>query len=279
MGFDNLGPDLFAKVQAKFPEWCTPGRNFQGGYPSTDPRLREILDYLAEHGWHPGKGWFQKRGPKEYWLRIRRTYAKKDFDTFEYLIFGGGGTPWSGGRVPESPHLVLSTKNMKSDDVRMVGMQGRVVPDRVRKILEAEEIRHITFLPTLLAPGWPSKFDRFITWEEMHEEPWWEVQSDIRLPPVSPRCRLVDVTGAPYDPNGPFKGLYVEEGNYENPEMHYRASGLAKLPPFDIALTHENFGAGNRDEIGTLIVSQRFRQVCLKHKLKVGFWPVRVDPE
>ncbi|CAG1002008.1 hypothetical protein PHYC_02961 [Phycisphaerales bacterium] len=279
MDFGNLGLDLYSDLQTRFPECCTPGRNFLGGYPNGHPRLKEILEFLADHGWYPGRGWFQRRGPKEYWLRIKRHYDKKDFDAFEYLIFGGGGTPWSGGRVPQSPHLLLSMKNMKVDDVRMVGMQGRVVPERVRRILEAEQIRHIVFLPTLLAPGWPTAFDRFMSWEDMHEEPWWEIQSDLRLPPLSSRCRLVDAAGEPYNPHGPFKGLYVEEGNYENPEMHYRASDLAQLPSFDIALTHENFGAGNRDEIGTLVVSQRFRQVCIKHNLKVGFWPVRVDPE
>lgn len=67
--------------------------------------------------------------------------------------------------------------------------------------------------------------------------------------------------------------------NHESPEMHDRASDLARLREVDVALTRENLGAGNRDEIGTLVCSQRFRKVCQKHTPKVGFWPVRVDPE
>ncbi|MFZ2874794.1 MAG: hypothetical protein WAZ94_09965 [Phycisphaerales bacterium] len=70
-----------------------------------------------------------------------------------------------------------------------------------------------------------------------------------------------------------------EGNNHENPERHSRERDLAKLPEFDVALTRENLGAGNRDGIGTLVCSQRFRRVCQKHKLKIGFCPVRVDPE
>lgn len=223
-------------------------------------------------------------GPKEYWLRIKRRYTKKDFDTLEYFTFGGGGSPWGGGGLPHAPCTVLATKGMKPDDIRMVGSQRRVVPQRVRAIFEAEGVRHVTFLPTMLCPQWGSKsrhteWTKFLTWEEIHEEPWWEMSSDVRLPPVSPTCRLATLDGEDYDPEKPFRGLFLEEGNYEQPEMHYRRSDLAKVPPFDIALTHENFGAGNRDEIATLVCSQRFRQVCLKHKLKIGFWPVRVDEQ
>ena len=279
MSVSNLGEDLYQELQKRFPEHCTPGRNFLGGYPANHPRLREIMDFLASNGWHPSKGWFGKLGPTQYWLRIQRKYSKSDFDTFQYFIFGGGGSPWSGGGIPQSPHTVVSTKGMKPDDMRVVGLQRRVVPQRVRAIFESEGVRHVTFHPTLVAPGWPTDFSKLLTWEEMHEEPWWELRSDVVLPPLSPRCRLSDLDGNDYNPDGPFRGLYVEEGNHENPEMHYRASDLAKLPEFDVALTRENLGAGNRDEIGTLVCSQRFRKVCQKHKLKVGFWPVRVDPE
>lgn len=279
----DLGPEGWLEAQRRFPECCFPGTpvcSFQGGYDADDPRLREVMGFLASHGWQPSKGWFGKLGPKEYWLRIKRKYSKSDFDTFQYFIFGGGGSPWEGGGgVDETPLTVLSTKGMKPDDIRMVGLQRRVVPQRVRAIFEAEGVRHVTFHATLVAPGWPTDFSKILTWEEMHEEPWWELRSDVVLPPLSPRCRLSDLDGNDYNPDGPFRGLYVEEGNHENPEMHYRASDLAKLPEFDVALTRENLGAGNRDEIGTLVCSQRFRKMCQKHKLKVGFWPVRVDPE
>lgn len=85
--------------------------------------------------------------------------------------------------------------------------------------------------------------------------------------------------GTSRNPDGPFRGLYGEEGNHENPEKHSRASDLARLPEFDVALTRENLGAGNRDELGTLVCSQRFRKVCQKHTRKIGGRPVRVDPE
>ena len=52
---------------------------------------------------------------------------------------------------------------------------------------------------------------------------------------------------------------------------------LVEMKPGDFVCLA--YGAGNRDEIATLVCSQRFRQVCLKHKLKIGFWPVRVDEQ
>jgi len=58
-------------------------------------------------------------------------------------------------------------------------------------------------------------------------------------------------------------------------EPHYRQSELGTLGLFDIAQTFERSRTGSR----LLIVSQRFYQHCLKHKIPLKVLPVRIDSD
>lgn len=49
------------------------------------------------------------------------------------------------------------------------------------------------------------------------------------------------------------------------------------MPEFDIAWTYEHFGQSVVSP--QLVVSQKFRQACLKHGFEAEFQPVRVESE
>lgn len=104
----------------------------------------------------------------------------------------------------------------------------------------------------------------------------WSLRSERILPRLSPRCHLVDRDGNPF--TGDYsKACVLVEDRYYTPECHYQAGDLDAMEPFDVALTHESFGA-HPTAYRDLVYSQRFRALCLEHGIKMEWWPVRIDP-
>ena len=94
-------------------------------------------------------------------------------------------------------------------------------------------------------------------------EPFWEVRSTVTLPKM-----LNSVI------NPPDLGLSQYTINDPYVEPHYGQSEIQALGAFDIAHTLER---GGRSDSQELIVSQRFYQYCLKHKIPLQVRPVRID--
>jgi hypothetical protein len=107
----------------------------------------------------------------------------------------------------------------------------------------------------------------------------WELKSSIILAPM-PQERVIRHESSPED-NVHVAG--IRDGDYFPAEMHYAEDALRKVEPFDVAETYEIFCGPGWKEDGHgerhLVVSQRFRQFCLAHNLKLS-WdsPVRIDP-
>jgi hypothetical protein len=97
---------------------------------------------------------------------------------------------------------------------------------------------------------------------------FWELVSPVTLPPM-PRERLVCREISP----GDYQNVAgIRDGDFLEKEIHFPAAGIARLEPFDFGLTYEIFGVERWP-----IISQRFRQFCLTHKLNVSGVPVRLD--
>lgn len=95
-------------------------------------------------------------------------------------------------------------------------------------------------------------------------EPFWELTSMLALPKMANSVIHAQEWGhAPYT----IQDLCVEP--------HYRERELEPLGTFDIARTFERKHNGSQE----LIISQRFYQHCLKHKIPVRVKPVRIDSD
>ncbi len=100
--------------------------------------------------------------------------------------------------------------------------------------------------------------------DQASKEPFWELRSVVSLPKM---------TNSDPDTGVNYESFLISDA-YGEP--HYRQSDLQPLGIFDIAHTKEPLG-GHRDP--SLIVSQRFYQHCLKHKIPLEVRPVRIDPD
>src|SRR6185295_8851834 len=98
-----------------------------------------------------------------------------------------------------------------------------------------------------------------------------ELRSSVTLP------KMVNSIVDPNPAFDPPRHLIRGAGTYGEP--HYAESALQEVGPFDIAHTFERLQAGEPFGAGqpVLIISQRFYQHCLKHKIPLEVRPARVD--
>ena len=267
---------------------------FKMHLPLYDARARKVLEVLAHHGWTPRTS-TTPEGIREgiFTLHVHRHYDSGELDTFSYLRFkpseylcncdvkGRQIDNHSGpyrdqtintGRIQLEPEFLRKELDFASAEISGL---WPVVPNRVKHLLDSANLRHILFMPTSLVkwnrrPLSMTKLD----WKS-YGDPWWEVGSDLRLPPQLP---------ASVSPNQPIAvdaivgGKDLPDSLYAPCEYRYRASDLEAFEPFDLAHTHEGWAA-NLPQLHDrpLIASQRFRQICLQHGFKADWAPVRVE--
>ena len=130
-----------------------------------------------------------------------------------------------------------------------------VVSDQTRHLLEAGQLVGLKFDPVTIKGH--SAY--------ASSAPFWELRSTVTLPKMANAIRNPAVTCESYLPQDRYG------------EIHYRQRELQPLGNFDIAFTLEPFGGAVPNP--ELIVSQRFYQHCLKHKIPLAVRPVRIDPD
>ncbi len=145
-----------------------------------------------------------------------------------------------------------------------------VVSDALREEMTRSGMRGPVFHPT--------KLDRLAV--AANPLPFWELSSNVILPPLSAPCVLLDaITGEQVtsDYPGAFvfrEGLEPPEILYTPAEMHYTAESLKACEPFDVARTYEQFTGPHSRKF---VCSQRFYQFCTERGLKIEWTPVRID--
>ncbi len=120
-------------------------------------------------------------------------------------------------------------------------------------------------------------------------QPYWQLWSDREMPPLL--NRLVHMTdGSEFVPENRIKGCAVDDF-YFPPLLRFSAVEVHAMGPFDFALTRERFGSGDLIvdyktkqpvfplpvHVPYLIVSKRFREWCMKQKLRIDWYPVVLE--
>jgi hypothetical protein len=265
--------------------------------PHHDPRTTAVRKLLEVAGWKPYSGFGKRDQSHEYLIYFHREYDDSDLDQFRYFELrslhhllskdihgkqvldettGRDGQTWREGRI-------MLERRFLRDDVDLahteVTGEGIVVPEHVRVLLANAGLTHVRFDPTVLVRR--TKGRRVpVPWELQGDSPWWELTSDLTLPHVSDKMDLRDRHGNPVKPvDPPENGQYRVENSYAHAELRYRAAELEKLEPFDLSRTRETFTEGVQDpHARPLVASRQFRHVCQSYGLKVGWYPVHVDP-
>jgi len=277
---DGISRALLEQLCAIYPEGRTGNQRhaFTAYLSSDDPKVQQILSLLQEEGMTP---WVDKTRrcdkTSEFSLQYFREYDKYDRSVSEYLELFSGYDPDIA--VPGEERLgdrtVTKINEPGKADICMIspGSYTHVAVQRARDALEAANLKGLEFLPV------EKNYESVDYGLYDEEDTWWELESDLELPPLAPSMTLVHRDGTPF--TGDFsKGCRRVEGFYFPVELHYRRSDLERFGPFDAARTYEQFGPrGPAPRCRALVVSKKFYQVCKQHNIRTRFVPVRIDEE
>ena len=207
---------------------------------------------------------------------IYREYSDIDFAAVDFLyIWRMDAEPWSGWLTPDGQSLLLTKESApKRRRLSWFACTGQpLCVESIKQRLERERFVGLKFRPAILMEKAHLPASRTqIAWEDWGSEPWYQIISDLRLPPLAPTMDLRDVNRQP----ARERGVWPREGSYVFAELHYLEHDIRALGPFDVAMTHEMM-YGYNETFRRLIVSQRFYQLARELGLAWAFLPVRLD--
>jgi hypothetical protein len=274
----ELQSELVEELAAIYPEGRTGESWFRFDLIEDDPRLARILEWFDEHRIKP---WSLGNRPRdraaEYRLEHWRVYDPEDYVGVRHVRV----VPQAKGnglfRDDEGRIKVIEGGFPRRADIIRTPLSWLVVPERVKSAIVRELFRGVVFRPTVLVGGHPSLSEmKPIPWSR-HGEPWWELTSDLVLPPMSPRMDLYDDQGEPVRNADCSRGCYAREGLYVHPEYRYREEDLGRIEHFDFTRTAEVFGRTGHVDTWRYIASARFREFCVGHNWRCDWIPVRID--
>ena len=242
------------------------GRSLITKEPCGDAFIQHALEVLKRHG-IPRR---RTANSTSYGYTISRFYESNDLMDSELLLVSAQRQIQSltDPLRDEQGRLLLTASNAKpSLKVGCIFGNWTIVSDGVRRSFEAGDFIGLRFQEVALKG------------KSVHAspEPFWELLSSITLPKMPHPERFVHRGIIAPEP---FQGDYsrvvlISDPPFAKAEVHYRRSDLEAIGPFDIAGTFENY----MEPHPALVVSQRFYQHCLKHKIPLEVEPVRIDPE
>jgi len=277
---------LMARLRSEVPEQDAL-RGFSLFAPLDSESMSTALGLLDVAGLKP---WDFRQGRplvagSEYFLSYERVYDVADLRDCEYLRImpPAKGIHIEAHERTEAGRIILPKYKMpRGFDIMLTHLNAAYfVTDRAKTILEAAGLSRLSFPPACYGPGRLKEGDTEEAIAAQFGRPYWEIDSDFTLPPLSPTMSLKTNKGRPWVRGDYSDGLQACEGLFQLPELHYRRSDLDRLEPFDLARTQEQFGNyKSYDRLKCpLVASRRFYETCVADKLKTGWVPVRVDPE
>jgi hypothetical protein len=282
----GASPEHMDQLRKFCPEGCKYETNFDAWLLTSDVRFKMTIDALEHWGYRAWDYTGSKEFGKEYEISLVREYEPSDFELVRYMEFwpdpvdavSDEGRDEQGRLMLERP--TLKKAKHSGLDFASATLGRMLVLQPVRDLLTEGGFRHLAFRPTVLITGRGTRPRRHapIPWEQFKVTPsWWELHSDLVLPPLSPSMDLRDWNGKPVQPGDCSNGCVPRDGFYNHAELHYRRSDLARVGPFDAALTFEHRFANNAEDTRHTIVSKRFYDYCQAKGLKGRWAPVRID--
>jgi hypothetical protein len=183
------------------------------------------------------------------------------------------------GRSPEG------TLNLKQPGLARKGPLLIAIPwvllvsSPLRGELEGAGFVGLAFRQTQVVKGKSYQTLEEVPWSKVGCEPYWELTASVDLPPLSPRCLLMNEKGERIRDDDWSNGVFLMEDQFPAGELHYRRSDLRDISCFDLALTHEPFGNRPSEYNKHLVMSRRVYDFINARRLKVMWLPVYVDDE
>ena len=209
--------------------------------------------------------WSRLGLPGHYEYEIVRRYEPEDLTGARLLTLERGNLiQLEYERDAQGRLLMAASKARAGRKIGRIHSNWIVIPDATRKILDAGNFKGLEYGEVALKE----------TSARASTEPFWELKSSLTLPKMANTGRFVISGHIPFDEDY-TKIVWIDDLPYRAGEIHYRENDLKVMGEFDVARTFEKY----MEPHPALVVSQRFYQHCLKHKIPLEVKPVRIDPD
>lgn len=249
---------------------------------TTDHDYQRFLTILEDHGFSRWPGSCPRDDKTHYVLTIRRSYSEPDLDDAELLLALGGDPSfcYASKRDPAG-QIVMPVEPGVTPNSAENAIVGSIVRwlfanESVCSTLEEARICGLTFeasRPVRLEDQ--DRAERDPSVPSYPGQVWSRLGSSIRLPPTAPSMGRVDCftkEPVPRDYAKQMLLLDADDPAIQNAQLRYLRSELEPVAGFDVAEMSERFSAGHE-----LIVSQRFRHVCIEHDINCRFEPIVIE--
>lgn len=260
-------PCVFDRIVNRFPEIANDSRTSVAVVlEEKDPKMVEIMNFLQhELGLHAlltESESLKTRHDDNRTFVVKTNYKfdEEDVEKAEFLRMSTDvemGLEGRDGKDWDQWGLVRAARK-----IPFIGYLGhtQVCTNAAREELEKENFGGLVFLPVLVHDP------------RYRQGDFWRLWANRSMPKVA--MSLCDAAGDPVKEDY-STGCYPEEIILNQKILKYRTADLAAMRGTDFALTAEKWDTAKaRFEREWLVVSQRFRQWCLKKNVKAEWTPV-----
>lgn len=223
---------------------------FHLNLPESDARVPAVIDFLAKHGFQPQPSpLFRERAPREYQIEYYRQYSDADLEDCDIVRtrVDVGLSTLSQRPRDECGRLLIEfhKPHLPRFPIATSSGDSLLVRDCAISLFASVCATDCYIRPTVLVAWW-EPIIKVIPWEEIGEEPWWEVIALRVLPPLAPCMKFYEFETGALLPPGNDRMCHVRDPDDPRDrlaQLHYCRSALDDTRPIYIARTLERFGA------------------------------------
>ncbi|HLP84651.1 MAG TPA: hypothetical protein VK157_09910 [Phycisphaerales bacterium] len=239
-------------------------------FADDDPRLQQVYEVFARFDIkrlgnpHEPETLSARDSPNGYFTRrYVHLFTPEELDAADYFLAWAHDSdydlykslPYEGSR-----QCIYTSPSPRSRKL-MYGYPQFYVREKFRATLEAEAFVGLLLFETIPVRRTGNAGKRTV-WPEGRAI--YLLDSQFELPRMPPNEVVTD-------PDNPR--LWWSNPGFDDKQPVYRRADMAQLGACDYARTWEHWWESETDRF--TIVSQRFRQFCLKHKMRFEFVPVK----
>ena len=266
--------DFWRIAELGFPELQDVGRGNPGGRikiqcPEQDDRWLRAVEIIERHGFKLASNMAVGQGTNLFHVYRNRVYDAVEIEEAPLLHahprcadqimadWGYGGDNETGWIAQANGRFAKKLSFGRLDSLPVM-----IFDEELKAVLENENLIGLDFIPV--------KFDR----PDKAKRALWQLAQTHKMPP----CLLPRVTQRrePYAGDNSFGALW-DEGGYSPMELRFNHAQVHEMGQFDIATSREKIGSNEKMMQTEVVVSQRFREVMQKLKIKgLEYIPVRL---
>ena len=250
------------------------GRQIEIDLDEKDPRLLGLYEAIWEkYQLKPSPHQVLPVSERHLYFGVRRkvTWSKNEINASEWLclqntlLIAADACCRTNEQLSREDYVAERDPRQRSavQFGSLMPFTGLAVAEPLRSLLIAEELQGL-HLPAV----------RFVSKAGGIIKPLWALRSKVILPP--PLNLLLGEHGHPVEPNTEW-WCWWDDGARDPVTLRYERAEMEALGPFDIAMTNERVGQTEQGAYRQCIVSQRFREVMTRLKVRgVRYVPVEL---